>query len=171
MHLQEGNMKISAMFTRIQIMLHWATAFLVIPIWVLHDGMVNTSRALRNGETPSASDSLIAQFHVWGGIAVFLFVLWRLYVRFTHGAPAAPANENAFLKFVASATQVLLYGLLIYLSITGMLIYFLDIRQAGELHELAKLPILLLIGLHTAGALYHHFILKTDVLTRMFKAQ
>jgi cytochrome b561 len=164
-------MKVSQGFSRTQIVLHWATALLVIPIWILHDGMVNTSRALRHNEIPTPSDALIAQFHVWGGIAVLVLVIWRLYLRYTCGAPAAPESESAFLKFVASATHVLLYGLLLYLGTTGILAYFLSIDAARELHELAKLPILLLFILHSAAALYHHFILKTDVLKRMLKAR
>jgi cytochrome b561 len=162
-------MKVSAGFSPLQVVLHWATALLVISIWVLHDGMVNTWRALRNGQTPDSTDALIAQYHIWGGMAVLVFALWRLYLRSTRGAPEAPASESAVLKSVASATQVLLYGLLLYLPITGILGYYLGIETANELHGLAKLPIFLLVALHSVAALYHHFILKTDVLRRMMR--
>jgi cytochrome b561 len=164
-------MKTPSGFNPLQIALHWATALLVISIWVLHDGMVNTWRALRNGQTPDATDALIAQYHVWGGMAVLVFALWRLYLRFARGVPEAPPSENAFLKFIASATHVLLYGLLLYLPITGILGYYLGVDEANELHELAKLPVILLVTLHVAAALYHHFILKTDVLLRMFRSR
>ncbi len=162
-------MKVSLGFSRAQIILHWATAILVIPIWLLHDGIKNTMRALRHSEVPQPSDALITQFHVWGGIVVLALVCWRLDLRFKRGAPEAPESESAFLKFVASATHVLLYALLVYLPLTGILAYFGGISLAGDLHELAKLPILLIVILHAAAALYHHFVLKTDVLVRMIK--
>ena len=69
-------------------------------IWVLHDGIKNISRAIRHNEIPAASDALIAQFHLWSGIAIALLVVWRLYLRCPRGVPAAPANESAGLKFV-----------------------------------------------------------------------
>jgi cytochrome b561 len=47
----------------------------------------------------------------------------------------------------------------------------LGVDEANELHELAKLPVILLVTLHVAAALYHHFILKTDVLLRMFRSR
>ena len=39
-----------------------------------------------------------------------------------------------------------------------------------EVHELVARVLLVLIGLHVAGALRHHFLLKDDVLRRMLPA-
>jgi cytochrome b561 len=156
-------------FSRTQIVAHWATALLVIPIWVFHDGIVNAMRALRQGQVPASSDALVTLFHVWGGIVVLVFAFWRIDLRYTNGVPAAPPNESTFLRRAASVTHVTLYGLLIYFPLTGILGYFGNIEIANQLHGLAQLPILVLVVLHGLAALYHHFILKTDVLRRMIK--
>ena len=40
-------------------------------------------------------------------------------------------------------------------------------EQIGDLHGLGANTILVLAGLHTAAALYHHYALKDTVLRRM----
>ena len=69
------------------------------------------------------------------------------------------------------ATHWALYALLILMPLTGALAWFGTIEQAAFAHDVLKLPLLILTGLHVIGALFHQFILKSDVLTRMRKAQ
>jgi cytochrome b561 len=40
-------------------------------------------------------------------------------------------------------------------------------RQLHELHELAANALLILIGMHAAAALFHHFVRRDDVLNAM----
>jgi cytochrome b561 len=55
--------------------------------------------------------------------------------------------------------------------ITGMAAWFGGVLQAGELHGTVKPVIIVLVGLHIAAALYHHFIKKDGLLLRMKRAQ
>ena len=41
----------------------------------------------------------------------------------------------------------------------------------AAVHGAGILLIVVLLALHIAGALYHHFVLKTDVLRRMLRSE
>jgi cytochrome b561 len=45
--------------------------------------------------------------------------------------------------------------------------WFGAVRDAGEVHEALTTALLAVTGLHVAAALFHQFVLKTDVLVRM----
>jgi cytochrome b561 len=154
-------------YSLVQKALHWIVAAMIIAQVVLHEGMVDAWRAFERTGDVSGLSSPVVLFHVWGGLAVLAFAAWRLALRKTHGVPHVPADEPAALKFIAMATHVVLYGLMILLPISGAAAYFGGIEAAGEMHELMKPLLIVLVGLHVAGALYQHFWLKTDVLKRM----
>ncbi|WP_415183797.1 cytochrome b/b6 domain-containing protein, partial [Phaeovulum sp.] len=94
-------------------------------------------------------------------------VAWRLALRARRGAPPPPAEEAPSLQMVAMATHGLLYMVLIAMVISGGMAWFGGIKQAASTHELMKLALLLLIGLHIVGALYHQVVLKTNIMMRM----
>jgi cytochrome b561 len=158
-------------YSAAQVALHWVIAILIVLQIVFHEGMVDAWRAYsRNGDTAAAA-SLSAQAHVWGGITVLAFAVWRLWLRQTRGVPAPPAEEAAPLRVAAHVTHVTLYALMILVPITGAAAWFGGVEAAGEIHELLRIPLIALILLHVAGALYQRFILKSNVLTRMFKPE
>lgn len=154
-------------YSSIQKALHWIVAAMIIAQVVLHEGMVDAWRAFERTGDAAGLSSPVVLFHVWGGLAVLIFAAWRLALRKSHGVPQVPADEPAALKFIAVATHVVLYGLMILLPASGAAAYFGGIEAAGEIHELMKPLLIVLVGLHVAGALYQHFWLKTDVLKRM----
>ncbi len=148
-----------------QILLHWIVALLVL-VQILNDDAIGRAfRALRRD--PAAVPGAIAQMHVYIGIAVLVLVLWRLALRFTRGVPRPPADEPRFLRLAAVATHVLLYGLLLAIPLTGLAAWFGGSRQAAELHEAMKLPLIALVALHVAGALYQQVVRRNGVLARM----
>lgn len=57
------------------------------------------------------------------------------------------------------------------MPITGALAWYLGVGVAGEVHELAKPVIIIAVALHALGALWQHFVAKTDVLMRMLRPQ
>ncbi len=163
--------KVSQGYSGLQIALHWIVAAMVIFQIVGHDGMVAAWRALRRGAEASASDLTMAQLHIWIGFAIGALALWRLSLRFTRGAPALPGSEPMSLRLVATGTHILLYALMIGLPISGALAWYLEIYNAGELHEIARLPLIALVLIHFVGALAQKFWFKTDVMDRMVKAR
>ncbi|MFZ1774321.1 MAG: cytochrome b/b6 domain-containing protein [Rhizobiaceae bacterium] len=159
--------KISAGYSTAQKALHWVVALIIVQQVVLHENMLAAWEAYtKNGDAAGLS-SLSVQAHVWGGLAVLGFALWRVWLRRTHGAPAVPANEPPLLKLAAHATHVLLYALMIFVPISGAAAYFGGVALASTAHVVMKNVLIPLVLLHVAGALYHHFWLKSDVLKRM----
>lgn len=156
-------------YSRLQIRLHWIVAALIVLQYVLHDSISEAWRTLRRGGEV-AFDPLIAA-HVFGGIAVLLLVLWRLSVRLKRGAPPPPEQEHPLLKTLAHITHWTLYALMILMPITGAVAWFGGAEGAAEVHEVLRVPLLLLTLLHVAAALFHQFVLKTNLMMRMKKPE
>jgi cytochrome b561 len=154
-----------------QIALHWVIAILIVCQFVFHESMVDAWRALRRGGDAAAPVSLAAQTHVWGGLAVLAFALWRLWLRQTRGVPAAPAEEAAPLRLAAHITHGTLYALMILMPLTGAAAWFGGIGAASEAHEILRIPLFFLVLIHLFGALFQHFWLKTSVLNRIVRPE
>lgn len=50
--------------------------------------------------------------------------------------------------------------MIILIPLSGAANWFLGIEAAGEAHEVLTTVLLMLVGLHIAGALYHQFVLR-----------
>jgi cytochrome b561 len=154
-------------YSRVQSLLHWTIAALVIFQIAVHHEIGQAYHAFHDGKTPSATTTLWANIHVIAGILVFTLALWLLFLRWTKGAPPAPANDPRVLRIIAFVTKIALYALVLLAPLSGIAAWFFDVQTAGKIHGLAELPAKLLIILHFSGAMYQHFILKSDVLARM----
>jgi cytochrome b561 len=113
----------------------------------------------------------LAYLHVAAGISVLLLALMRIYLRLTRGAPAPPADEPRLLQLTAEAVHGTIYLLLFLLPLSGAVAWFLGVKLAGDVHELLQNVLLVMIALHIAGALFQHFILRSQVLMRMFRPE
>jgi cytochrome b561 len=152
-------------FSGLQIGLHWAVALLILIQFLASEGIEEAWDTIRDGGAAVTSSTVI--LHIGVGFAVLAFAAWRLWLRKTRGAPSAPAEEPVPLRFLAAATHALLYALLIILPISGSMAWFGGVDPAIYVHVIGKTVLLVLIGLHVAGAFFQHFVLKTGVLTRM----
>jgi len=148
-----------------QIWLHWIVALLIVAQFVLHEPIAEAWVVIEDGGQVAFSP-LIAS-HVAGGVLVLLLVIWRLVLRVTRGAPQPPAEESAPLTLLAKATHGLLYVLLIGMPISGAVAWFGGVEAAAGAHNALMALIMLFVVLHVAGALYHQFVLKTNLLARM----
>ena len=155
-------------YTRLQIILHWIVFVLIVLQFVLHEPIAGAWDAIEEGRD-FAFSPLIAQ-HVFGGILVGLLGLWRIAIKLKRGAPALPEEESPLLKLAAKATHLGLYLFMILMPLSGAVAWFGGVLGAGEAHETMKIVLLLLVALHIAGALYHQFVLKTNLMDRMRKA-
>ena len=158
-------------YSTTQIALHWTVAVLVILQIVLHDGIIAAYAAGRGEGTATGSELFLADLHVAFGIAIFVLALWRVALRVRRGAPPPPEDERPVLRLAARATHLALYAIILSMPVTGGLAWFGGVDAMAELHRAGKVAILVLVGLHTAGALYHHFVLRTDVLRRMLRPE
>ncbi|TCB68717.1 cytochrome b [Acinetobacter sp. ANC 4178] len=131
-------------------------------------------------------DQLLGQTHVIAGIAVFIFFFIRifLYIRFKTQFPETPfistVQEKAFklmklclylcLFIVPFLGWLTLSATQTHFSLFGVDLPLIQLPKnfgLGEIHQVIANIFITLIGLHALAALFHHFILKDDVLKSM----
>ena len=158
-------------YSILQIALHWIIAALVVFQVIFGEDIVPAFRAFMRSTEATADELAAANLHVYIGIAIFVLAVIRLAVRITKGAPAAPAGESAVQKWIGIATHIVLYGVILGMPISGGIAWFMGVEAFGEIHEIGKPVIILFVALHTIGALYQHFVVKSDVLMRMLRPE
>ena len=159
---------------------HWLVAALVFFVWPLGFLLDLVKSGVHN-------DFLF--WHASLGFTVFWLMLARLCVRFLTETPAKPSGMPGWLSGTAYLNQWLLYlalisqpliGFLLVSASEGMFTWFGIIpipspigkspavaHTLAEIHQFLAWTILVLIGLHICGALYHRVIRKDDTLARM----
>jgi len=73
------------------------------------------------------------------------------------------------LQLLSEVVHVAIYALLLLLPVSGLVAWFFSVPAAGTIHVLLKNALLAAIVLHVAGALFQHFIRRSDVLMRMLR--
>jgi cytochrome b561 len=154
-------------YSSAQIALHWIIAVLIVCQFVFHEGMVEAWDTYRKTPDTPLVGGFPAQAHVWGGLAVLAFAVWRLWLRQKRGVPAAPMEEPAALRLIAHVTHITLYALMILMPVTGAALWFGGIGFAAFLHGVLRVPLFFLVLLHVLGGLAQHFWFKTNVLKRI----
>lgn len=156
-------------YTRFQIVLHWGIAVVIAAQFLLADGMETSWDMIEKGQVPAFSFGATA--HVTGGILVLLFSIWRMAIKIRRGSPALPESEPRIQKIAAHATHGILYLLLILVPASGLGAWFGGVMSSADAHEVLTTILLIVVGLHFAAAIYHHFILKSNILRRMLRAE
>lgn len=160
---------------------HWAMAALVLLALAVGEVMTDLPVSPRRLE--------IYSYHKWVGMTVLGLLLLRLLWRTTHRPPALPGSIPLWQQQVAHVTHWLLYLLMFVVPLSGWLmssakgfpVVYLGIWQLPDLvtkdkalghtlenvHAVLANGLLVLVVLHVAAALKHHFIDRDDVLARM----
>jgi cytochrome b561 len=133
------------------------------------------------------------QLHKSNGIIILLLSLLRLAWRLSHRAPPMPAHMPSWERRAAGITHGLLYALMLGIPLMGWAMvsvspWNIPTVLYGVLpwphlplggpnaslegvfkgaHEALAISAALLIALHIAAALRHHFWLKDQILARM----
>ena len=155
-------------YTRLQIVLHWIAALLVVQQYVFKDSIAAAWDTTRKGLETSFDPLVLA--HVTGGTIVLLFAFWRLSIKARLGAPVVVGN-SAVQRSLARATHFGLYASMILMPLSGSLAWFAGVDLAAQGHNLLKVALLALVVLHVVGSLYHHFVLKDGLINRMRRAE
>lgn len=157
--------KHSAGYTALQLSLHWLIVLLVFFQLIFGEDMGRYNYFLRSGQ--DVAPLLTGYYlHVGVGVAVLVLTLFRLTLRLMQGVPASVPGPALQVR-AGEALHYLFYVMLIATPVTGLLAQYVDMRTFGEIHAANKPIFILLIVLHAAAALYHHFVLKDSTLRRM----
>ncbi len=154
-------------YSRLQIALHWVIAILFAANYIVSDDMKDALRAVARGAAP---EGIGAAVHVWGGVLILALTLVRIAVRVARGAPELPDKTPPLVAAAAKWGHLALYVLLLALTGSGIAAWFGGIDEAGEAHEVIVNLTLLVILAHAGAALYHQYVLKDGLLTRMLRA-
>jgi len=168
-------------YSTVSLVLHWLIAALV----VTQVGLITAHEA-----TEGSISREFVNIHKSVGLSILVLTLARLGWRIANPAIPLPDSTPRWQKLTARSTHVLFYVFLIAMPLVGWaassaagrdIIWFglfewplLPIGggretagQLMDLHELAAKALYVLIFLHVAGALKHHFIDRDNVLHRM----
>lgn len=173
----------SKRFDRVAIFLHWSIGLGIIAI---------AAAELLRGELPkgNAVREGLKLAHNPAGTVMFALVLVRIFWRLSHPSPAAPHGTTAWERRAAAASHLALYAIMIAIPLLGIVFTFARGRPIDfglfqivyplnhvigtstmkflkGLHEWLGQVILGLAFIHAAAALWHHYVRKDDVLTRM----
>jgi len=175
------NTQTAAGYTGTAKILHWLILALLIAQFIVAWTMPHMRR-------DTQPDTLI-NLHFSFGVLVLLVAVVRMAWRATHGEPAPEDGLPPWQLQSARAVHWLLYGLLFVLPVLGwinaswrgfpVIMFGLELPKlvatraagwgwTGDVHSLlANYLLLVLVGLHVAAALYHHFVRRDRVLQRM----
>lgn len=154
-------------YSRTQIVLHWA-AFAVVAQQYLFKDAISAAWERASEGVEVAFDPLVLG-HVVGGALVLVLAIWRLMLRSWRGVP--PQSGSSSQKMLAKVSHLGLYALMFLMPISGSVAWFGGVEAAAFGHNVMKVMLLAFIALHVAGALYHQFVLRDGILTRMRRPQ
>lgn len=161
-------------------LVHWFSALMIIGLYIMGKWMEDLDYYSEWYQTAP-------YWHKSIGIILLGITIYRLYLKFTSVAPQAIITLTQ--QRMASITHYLIYLCLFITMFSGYLLAATDGNDiavfnwfvipsvgqlinhqediAGEIHELASNAVILLVIIHVAGALKHHFIDKDKTLSRM----
>ncbi len=167
-----------ARYSRTAIALHWLMAVALIALLLLGEQTMGSHTA-----------RFLPSLHASAGLVLFLMAGLRLYWRWKNPPPNA-ISASALERMLAKLSHLALYAAMLLIPLTGWLSYTehvrrsLGIRPASWfgfaipllpdfginwhiIHNLGGKALLLLIAIHAAAALKHHFYDKNETLKRM----
>ncbi|MBX3530862.1 MAG: cytochrome b [Rhizobiaceae bacterium] len=152
-----------------QVVLHWVIAALVFFQLIFGEDIGPAFDAYLESRAPQPDALLSANIHAYVGIAIFVLALARLALRARYGAPPAPEGEPAWQRYLAAGAHLVLYACIVLLPISGAVAWYFELGDVGEIHQLGKPVLIVVITLHAGAALWQHFVARTDVLKRMLR--
>ncbi|KAF0116749.1 MAG: cytochrome b561 [Rhodobacteraceae bacterium] len=151
-------------YGRMQILLHWAIAILIVANYFISDGMENAFDGMMKGAP--VVFGWVPTFHVYAGVMVLILVALRLALRIVR--PTAAANTGKpLLDKAAELGHYALYLLMIVAPALGALSWFGMIDVTASYHVLAVNVLLILALGHAAMSLFHQFVLRDGLMVRM----
>lgn len=168
-----------ARYHPLQVSFHWLVVVLLFAMFLIGKYM--------SGLPNDAEKIAPLGIHITLGIVTLIVVVARFIARFRLPKPAPATTGNAFLDWIGKAVHYALYALVFLMAISGMSLSIqsglLPIIFGGSgaalpadfyafnaraLHGVVAPALALLVALHVGAALYHQFLLKDNLLARMW---
>lgn len=161
--------------------LHWLLLLLFIAVYATIELRVLYAKG-------SEAREAIKNWHYMLGMLVLLLVWLRIAARFSGPTPDIVPVPPAWQQMAAKALHLALYALMIAMPLLGWAVLSADgkhvpffglelppllgedkalAKNLKEIHETIGNAGYYLIGLHTAAALYHHWVVRDNTLRRM----
>jgi cytochrome b561 len=166
-------------YDNFSVFLHWLTVLLVVSQFALAETWEWFARPTRH---------LMIVAHMSFGIILSAVIVIRIVWRLIPGHQISPA-VSGWTEMASKAVHYLLYAMLAAEAVLGFVLRWAGDESmsffglllpppfapfsksahhlVGELHELNGWAIIILSAGHAAAALYHHYVLRDRVLSRM----
>lgn len=160
------------------ISLHWLLAIAIIGMYAFGSFVLDEME----NAAPGKADLL--SLHLIGGIVILVLTVVRLIVRVSKPRPAPVAGSRG-AQMVATGIQHLSYTLTVLIVFSGIALAFsadlfailfqhvgslpkdFEDYTAHDVHGLLANGLMVVVGLHVAGALQHQFLLKDGIMARL----
>ncbi len=161
--------------------IHWLMLLLFIAVY----GSIELRVLYEKGSDPREA---LKAWHFMLGLLVFALVWVRIAARLSGPTPNIQPTPDKVQQLSAKLMHLALYALMIGMPLTGWLVlsasgkvipfFGLELpaligenkdlaKQIKEVHEFVGTTGYFLIGGHVIAALYHHFVVHDDTLTRI----
>ena len=166
----------------VAILFHWLVALLII-------ANIGLAWSLGSFDRHSLAHDQILTIHKSIGTTILALGVLRLTWRWVHPAPPLPTTLPRWQRVIALATHGLLYALIFVMPLSGLIdaaaftqpvhyFFLFDLptliahneplgHAAFAVHKVSALLLYALLLTHAGAALYHHYVLKDDILRRM----
>ena len=168
-------------FNPVSIFLHWLSLCVLIAVFASIEIAISYERG-------SVTRDLFSNIHFYLGATLFVITLIRLLVKMASRKPAIYPTPSLMQRRITQIVHIALYALMLMIPIAGMallnstgkpLLIFgqelptlIETNRAlsatiRERHALLGFTLLTLITVHTAAALFHHYVIKDNTLAHM----
>lgn len=166
----------------LSIVLHWLMLVLLVAVYAT----IELRELYPKGSDPREA---LKTWHYMLGLSVLLLVWLRIVLHATAGPrPSVRPESPAWQELAGRLMHVALYVLMVGMPLAGWLILSAEGKAvpffglqlpalageskelaglAKEVHEVVATAGYWLIGLHSAAALFHHYVLRDNTLSRM----
>ena len=161
--------------------LHWLMFLLLVAVYACME--------LR-GYFPKGSDlrTALKTWHFMLGLSVLFLVWLRLALRLLQPSPAIEPTPPAWQRYLAKGVHVAMYALMIGMPLAGWMILsaegkaipFFGLELPAlvaknkataewfeEIHKTGATVGYVLLAVHAGAALFHHYVLRDNTLTRI----
>ena len=156
-----------AVYSRVQVALHWLVAALVVEQYATSGAIVRTHTMHMIGQRQDPADLVLHTMHNRLGLLLSAVVVFRLAYRLWAGAPV-PGSDGAagsWASRTASLVHLAFYAVLICEGLAGAVATYLW-WPMSVVHVALFKGLLALVAVHVAAVLWHH-LCGEAVLRRM----